>query len=78
MSISAFCPVCDHGDRVYCPSKEGQQKARKIPKELHKIGLIEIQLPSGELRYSLATIDKDQLLLLNSYGLKKMGLPSVV
>lgn len=58
--------------------KKIQKSARKILRELHKIGLVEINLPSGEKRYSLTTIDKDKQLLLNSYGIKKIGLPSVV
>jgi hypothetical protein len=55
-----------------------KKSARKILSELNKIGLIEIQLPSGEKRYSLTTIDKDQRLLLNTYDIKKIGLPDVV
>lgn len=58
--------------------KKVQKSARKLLRELHKIGLVEINLPSGIKRYSLTTIDKDQRLLLNSYGIKKMELPNVV
>lgn len=58
--------------------KKVRKSARKLLRELHKIGLVEIHLPSGETRYSLTTIDKDQRSLLNSFGIKKMGLPSVV
>ena len=58
--------------------KKIKKSGRKILKELNKIGLIEIHLPSGDKRYSLTTIDKDQRLLLNTYDIKKIGLPDVV
>ena len=58
--------------------KNIKKSARKILRELNKIGLIEIHLPNGDKRYSLTTIDKDQRLLLNAYDIKKIGLPDVV
>ncbi|EHQ89159.1 IS1634 family transposase [Desulfosporosinus youngiae] len=58
--------------------KNVKKSARKILSELNKIGLIEILLPTGEKRYSLTTIGKDQRRLLNTYDIKKIGLPDVV
>ncbi|MHB8125901.1 MAG: IS1634 family transposase [Desulfitobacteriaceae bacterium] len=54
------------------------KSARKIIKELSKIGLIKIELPNGETRYSLTTVNKDQQSLLKSYDLNKLKLPDVV
>jgi len=58
--------------------KKLEKSSRKILKKLSQIGLIEIDLPDGQKKYSITTVDKEQKNILGAYKISRVEVPDVV
>jgi transposase len=55
-----------------------EKTARAILQQLHRIHLLDIDLPDGDKKYSITTIEKEIKDILKVYKIKKMEVPDVV
>jgi len=63
----------------YLSKKNGVElSARKILRFLNELKLVQIDLPSGERRFSLTALTKDHQRILRALGVKKVTVPCVV
>lgn len=63
----------------YLSKKKGVKlSARKILRFLGELKLTQIDLPGGERRFSLTVLGKDHQRILETLGIKKVTMPSVV
>src|SRR5699024_8234713 len=49
--------------------------ARAILQQLHRVHLLDIDLPNGDKKYSITTIEKEMKDILKIYKIKKMEVP---
>ncbi len=58
--------------------KKLDRSARKILMQLSQIGLIDINLPDGQKKYSITTLQREHKKILNAYKIKRVEVPNVV
>jgi transposase len=58
--------------------KKLNKSARKILRQLSQISLIEINLPDGQKKYSITTVQKEHKKILNAYKIKRVEVPGVM